>query len=108
MISPNGFSSKISLSIKTSESAVKTGFKGNISKVQTICPTLQKETTLIFVSNIFWGATVPLVPPLATAMSVVMCLNIDDDCCIRISHKTSCFVTGEWKGNGTLFKRLTF
>ena len=44
MMSPNRFSSKITLSIKTSGSAVKR-FKGNISKVQ---------TTLIFLSNIFF------------------------------------------------------
>ena len=49
-------------------------FKGNISKVQTICLTLKKETTLIFRSNIFLGggggggATVFLATSLAMAM----------------------------------------
>ena len=57
-------------------------FKGNIGKVQVICPTLQKEKTLIFLSNIyFFGgvggggggrgteATAPLASPLATAIN---------------------------------------
>ena len=57
-------------------------FKGIISKVQIICLTLQKEMTLIFISNIYIyfffggggggeggrGGTAPLALPLAMAM----------------------------------------
>ena len=56
-------------------------FKGIISKVQIICLILQKEMTLIFISNMYIyffggggeggggrGGTAPLALPLATAM----------------------------------------
>ena len=94
--------------IKTSELVVKS-FKGNISKVQTICPTLQKETTLKHFAQIFFflwrvgggGGNCPLCPSTSYGLgkNVLISINFSLYVCFpeENSSRSSCRIQKTFK-----------